>query len=419
MKENQSVPRQLPEKLAGAVSFFTGFTDTAVLVSVGQVAKGICFIYSAPGWHKGEQDIQMGRRKEFLAVLPEIKDSSQYAVLLTDKPDEALADYLSGAGINCPGLTLHQNWQDGDFAEGYCTAAAAYFSAVELRSRSMVIPCSLNLLGVSDGYYNGKNDVIELTRMLELAGYQVLACPGAGSTRQEVAAMTQAEMNLVVHPELGLALAKQLQTEYGIPYLSLPLLPYGVEGSLEWLSAIGQVMWMGERSHQAVREEANAVWRTMCQRVKRWEKNWGSLYFPNGLISAPGLVGGAVASALRTEWCTVGSLMVLQQTGRANVWKTAEEPSLAFSEAWLGGHLDRLENGLLLASGYEGALAQQRGVSPACCQTIARPVLEEEALRQPFMGLRGAAYWVKNLWQQYMDNCGGRSSTSKKKQYVM
>jgi NAD(P)-dependent dehydrogenase (short-subunit alcohol dehydrogenase family) len=53
MKENQSVPRQLPEKLAGAVSFFTGFTDTAVLVSVGQVAKGICFIYSAPGWHKG------------------------------------------------------------------------------------------------------------------------------------------------------------------------------------------------------------------------------------------------------------------------------------------------------------------------------------------------------------------------------
>ncbi|SHJ64206.1 nitrogenase component 1 [Propionispora hippei] len=419
MKENQIVPRQLPEKLAGAVSFFTGFTDTAVLVSVDQIDRGFCFIHSAPGWYQEVEEAQAGRAEKSFAVLQEIKDSSQFAAFLTDKQGETLADYLSGTGTNCPGLTLQENWRDGDFAEGYCAAAAAYFSAVELRSRSMVIPCSLNLLGVSDGYYNGKNDVNELKRILELAGYQILACPGAGSTWQEISVMTQAEMNLVVHPELGLALAKQLQTEYGIPYLSLPLLPYGVEGSLGWLRAIGQVMWMGERSHQAVGKEANAVWRTMRQQVKRWEKNWGSLYFPSGLISAPGLVGEAVASALRTEWGKVGSLMVLQQTGRANVWKTAEEPSLAFSGAWLAGRLNKLENGFLLASSYEEALAQQRGVSLACCQTIARPVFdEEEAPRQPFMGLRGAAYWVKNLWQQYMDS-GGHSSAGKKKQYVM
>ncbi len=66
-----------------------------------------------------------------------------------------------------------------------------------------------------------------------------------------------ASLNIVVRDELGLSLAKQMEQDFGTPYMSCGF-PYGTDGTVAWLSEIIEKLGAGEltrASHEAAKLE--------------------------------------------------------------------------------------------------------------------------------------------------------------------
>ena len=137
----------------------------------------------------------------------------------------------------------------GDFAEGYEIALLRVIAEVKKNAEAKrdladvseansknadeakvsenlnfeTIDCkpSVNLLGLSPTYFRGEEDIKEIRRILEMAGYRINAIPGGGSAWSEIMRLPQADLNLVLRDELALKAAKELQAEFGTPYLSV------------------------------------------------------------------------------------------------------------------------------------------------------------------------------------------------------
>lgn len=410
--------------LTGATAFFAGIPDAAI------VANGPlwCYFYALRhvekscagvakrffGTQPDNNAVVYGTEECLLEALESIRQSFRPSVLLIENScsvsliGDDIAGIAAQAAMPCPVVCMDTGGLTGGFWEGYRAAAKAYFEAMPLQKCSIVQPHTVNLLGCSVNYYNAANDLRELKRLLELAGYKVLACPGAGSSTEEMAAMSQAELNLVIHAELGLTLAQDLQQQYGIPYLSL-LPPYGLAGSADWLQAIDQALPIGSNRFQ---EEVNRLHHRLRTVTREMQRLWGEPWFERTLIAAPGSVAVGMAKALYSEWISTGSLAVVLHDGALSY------PAPGCIDTILDGqndsqaieaHLVNLAPGLLLASGQEKALLQQQAVTEVVYQNISLPVHDEIILHdRPFMGLRGSCHMVERLWNQYINFCQWR-----------
>lgn len=408
--------------LTGAAAFFAGIPDAAIVVN----GPLWCYFYALRyvekscagvgkrflGTQPDNNAVVYGTEDCLLETLGSLRQSLRPSVLLIENSCSVslIGDDIAGiagqAALPCPVVCMDSGGLTGGFWEGYRAAANAYFGVMPLKKRASVQPRSVNLLGCTPCYYNMENDLREIRRMLALAGYTVLACPGAGSSTAEIAVMTRAELNLVIHAELGLTLAQDLQQQYGIPYLSL-LPPYGTDGSLNWLKAIGQVLPAGGNGRQAIEREADTLRSRLRAATRDFQLLWGEPWFERALVAAPGSVAFGLARALRSEWIDTGSLAVVLHNGEAvypvpagiDAVLDGQNDSRAIEE-----HLVNLAPGLLLASGQEKALLQQQGVANVICQNISLPVHDEIILHdRPLMGLRGSYHMVERLWNQYMN----------------
>lgn len=410
--------------LTGAAAFFAGIPDAAMVVN----GPLWCYFYALRYLERAcpsmdhrfyctqpdNNAVVYGTEDCLLETLSVIREGSQPSVLLIENScaisliGDDIAGIANEAKLSCPVVCLDSGGLKGSFSAGYQAGAKAYFTKMPLKPRGEVRPHTVNLLGCTLGYYNAASDIEEIKRLLALAGYQVLACPGAGSSTEEIAAMTKAELNIVIHEELGGSIAQYLQKEYGMPYLSL-LPPYGMEGSMNWLKTIGKLMWMGDSSLAAAQQEADELRKRIDGPVLDMQRTWGDLWFENTLIAAPSSIALGIAAALRLEWVDSGALTVVLQNGVlsypvADCIDTVlhrQGDSLAIE-----GQLAGLTGGLLLGSSNEKAFLQQKAVSNVLCQNIALPVYDEIILSsRPFMGIRGACHMTERLWNQYISLC--------------
>lgn len=410
--------------LTGAAAFFAGIFDAAI------VANGPlwCYFYALKHLEKtcpslskrfycsqtDNNSVVFGTEEYLLGILSYVKKNTAPKVLLIENSCSVglIGDDIVGlaqkADMPCPVVCLDSGGLTGGFWEGYRAAAMAYFAAMPLKKRSRIEPNTVNLLGCTTGYYNAVNDIQELKRLLALVGISVLACPGAGSSVDEIATMTQAELNIVVHDELGHDIARYLKKQYGMPYISL-LPPYGLEGSLKWLKSLGEVMWLGDGSLQIAQNEANNRKQWLRDATFDMQRIWGDPWFSKTLIAAPSSIALGIAGALRSEWVDTGLLTVA-------VNNCIEKcPSYEGIDDIIGQYNDgqavemqltTLSGGLLLGSSNEKALLQRQNITDVVCQNIALPVYDEVLLSdQPFMGLRGACYMAERLRNQYIAVC--------------
>jgi len=409
--------------LTGAAAFFAGIPDAAI------VANGPlwCYFYARKYLEKSSPSIGQrffctqpdnnavvyGTEECLLELLQSVGQSSSPSVLLIENScavsliGDDIAGIAAEANMPCPVVCIDSGGLIGGFWEGYRAAAKAYFDIMPLNPRRMVKPRTVNLLGCTVGYYNAGSDLKELKRMLTLAGYEILAVPGAGSSTTEIATMAQAEVNLVIHEELGGNLAQYLQQQYGIPYLAL-LPPYGIEGSLHWLKTLGQTMWMDEQSLQGIQGEANTLSKKLRTNIRDIERLWGDLQFERTLVAAPSSVALGLSQALRLEWADTGSLTVVLHDGipSCSIPDGMDIVDGQKDSMQIEGLLTNLAAGLLLGSSHEKAILQQRAVPNVICQNIALPVCDEVILSdRPFMGLRGACHMNERLWNRYISFC--------------
>lgn len=412
--------------LTGASTFFAGIPDAAIVdngplwcyLYVRRNLENFCptienrFYCSQPD----NDAVVYGTEDCLLEILQFIKEKSQPEVLLIENncSISLIGDDLAGiarqAGLPFPVICLDCGSLLGGFWEGYRAAVRSYFSLLKLEEPRVVQPKTVNLLGCTPGYYNSPADLQELKRMLALVGCQVLACPGAGSSVAEIAAMGRAELNIVVHRELGLELAQILEKEYGMSYLAPPLPPYGIKGSLAWLQEIGKAIDLDQQGWQKIREEADCLERQIHLATSKMQRIWGELWLEKTVIAAPSSVALGMAKILRYEWVDTGELTVFFHDDNS-IYLVSEGNDKLLTvpnddPRKLEKELAQLSGGLLLGSSSEKALLQRLGVTKAVCQNIARPVYDEVILTEkPLMGLQGTCQMTEQLWNQYINFC--------------
>ncbi len=87
----------------------------------------------------------------------------------------------------------------------------------------------VNLLGLSIWHRYAQGDREELTRLLELCGVEVNCALLSGCSVEELLNITDADLNLVIHSDMGLDTARYLQEEYGMPYYECAGPPVGFD----------------------------------------------------------------------------------------------------------------------------------------------------------------------------------------------
>ena len=342
-----------------------------------------------------------------------------------------IAGIAAKAELPCPVYAADCGGIAGDFAEGYEIAllrvieevkkcakgkrdlagfseanpenAAEEKVSTDISPETVDAKPSVNLLGLSPTYFRGEEDIKEIRRILETAGYHINAIPGGGSTWDEIMELPQADYNLVLRDELALKAAKILETEFDIPYLSTGM-PYGIDGTLRWLEMIHAVL--PATNLEAVRQEAETVNSRLQFRSSNMQSLWGPLWFDNILIAAPPSEAAGIAEAVRGEWADTGNLVIhftqdtpLRPRAANKICVTGKDDGAMKEtfENWTGG--------LVMGSSLEASRLIRLKKPFVNCNIVLPTYHEIIATDSPLCGIRGATYLFERIWNAKLNGC--------------
>lgn len=404
--------------LAGAAAFFAGIPEAIVVIN-GQLW---CYFYAKR--HIEQQSagerilcsqvdgtaIIYGTEEQLMKTLAHIQTSlrPEMIAIINSCAVSLIGDDTAGIAaqiaLDCPVVCVDSSGLSGGFAEGYREAAKAYFNHIPITEPEKTKRHTINLIGGTLGYYNAAADFDELQRMLTLSGCNLIAAPGAGSSVQEIACLRQAELNVVLHHELGGQVAQNLYEQYGIPYVTL-LPPFGLQGTLAWSETIVGALSSKPESWDLLQQEISGLEGEIHRSLLDVQRLWGNLWFDQIVVAAPESVALAVAKAARHELADTRRLAVIIQGNSS--WQTpiAGIDTLISSNSTcqVQAELACLQGGLLLGSSNETSIVQQLGIKKVVRQNIALPVLDEVMMSpSPLMGIKGMRCLTERLWNQYI-----------------
>lgn len=358
-----------------------------------------------------------GTEKDLLAGLDFVKANftPERIFILNNCSVSLVGDDIAGiaakAELPCPVYAADCGGIAGDFAEGYEIALLRLIKEVKnhtsanagVSSKNSATKPSVNLLGLSPTYFRGEEDIKEICRILETAGYRINAIPGGGSAWDEIMELPQADLNLVLRDELALKAAKELQAEYGMPYLSVGM-PYGIQGTLAWLEKINTVL--PATNLKTVRQEAETVNARLQFRSSNMQSLWGSLWFDNILIAAPPSEAAGIAEAVRGEWADTGNLVIhftedtpLRPKAANKICVTGKDDAAMKEtfENWTGG--------LVIGSSLETSRFVRLKKPFVNCNIVLPSYHEIIATDSPLCGIRGASYLFERIWNAKLNSC--------------
>ena len=358
-----------------------------------------------------------GTEKDLLAGLDFVKANftPERIFILNNCSVSLVGDDIAGiaakAELPCPVYAADCGGIAGDFAEGYEIALLRLIKEVKnhtsanagVSSKNSATKPSVNLLGLSPTYFRGEEDIKEICRILETAGYRINAIPGGGSAWDEIMELPQADLNLVLRDELALKAAKELESEFGTPYLSAGM-PYGIQGTLAWLEKINTVL--PATNLKTVRQEAETVNARLQFRSSNMQSLWGPLWFDNILIAAPPSEAAGIAEAVRGEWADTGNLVIhftedtpLRPKAANKICVTGKDDAAMKEtfENWTGG--------LVIGSSLETSRFVRLKKPFVNCNIVLPSYHEIIATDLPLCGMRGAAYLFERIWNAKLNSC--------------
>ena len=354
-----------------------------------------------------------GTEKDLLAGLDFVKANftPERVFLLNNCSVSLVGDDIAGiaakAELPFPVYAADCGGIAGDFAEGYEIALLRAIEEVKknAKAKSDLASPSVNVLGLSPTYFRGEEDIKEIRRILETAGYHINAIPGGGSAWSEIMRLPQADLNLVLRDELALKAAKELQAEFGTPYLSVGM-PYGIAGTLRWLENLNAVL--PAKNLEAVRLEAETVNARLQFRSSNMQSLWGPLWFDNILIAAPPSEATGIAEAVRGEWADTGNLVIHFTQDTALRPQAATKICIAGKDdAAMKETFENWSGGLVMGSSLEASRLVRLKKPFVNCNIVLPAYHEIIATDSPLCGIRGAAYLFERIWNAklsgYMD----------------
>ena len=378
-----------------------------------------------------------GTEKDLLAGLDFVKANftPERVFLLNNCSVSLVGDDIAGiaakAELPCPVYAADCGGIAGDFAEGYEIALLRVIAEVKKNAEAKrdladvseansknadeakvsenlnleTIDCkpSVNLLGLSPTYFRGEEDIKEIRRILEMAGYHINAIPGGGSAWSEIMRLPQADLNLVLRDELALKAAKELQAEFGTPYLSVGM-PYGIQGTLRWLDTINAVL--PAKNREAIRQEAETVNARLQFRSSNMQSLWGPLWFDNILIAAPPSEAAGIAEAVRGEWADTGNLVIHFTQDTALRPQAATKICIAGKDdTAMKETFENWSGGLVMGSSLEASRLVRLKKPFVNCNIVLPAYHEIIATDSPLCGIRGAAYLFERIWNAKLSGC--------------
>ena len=354
--------------LTGAAAFFAGLSGCAVVVN----GPLWCYLFTQRHIEQTQSDISHRMKctqldndaivfgaEEYLreALQAHIDHPPALLAVISGSSASLIGDDVGAiaraAGVTCPVVAIDSGGLIGSFADGWRHASCA---ALEVLLRETAAPArhGVNLIGMTASYYNGENDARELVRLLTGAGYAVRHVFGCDMSPEDIDALAQAALNIVVHDELGLAAAKYIEQRCGTPYIA-PLPPYGRAGTRRWLEEIFAAL---PPAHgEAAMAEIEEAERRDFLRINDLKNTWGELRFDTALIRAPRSAAWGLAEALRTKWADVRHLAVAAQVRDAAAVQIADERLTETDTVRAQELLAAMEHGLLMASSSESVLS--------------------------------------------------------------
>ena len=210
--------------------------------------------------------------------------NSPGAALIGDNLLELAREKLGGSRV----VMLESSGYSTSFEAGYEAAALALLQQVgapmwESSPARRERPPRVNLLGLSiwQRYFEG--DLKELRRCFALCGIEVNAALCANSSLDELRRLPEADLNVVLYPEMGMDAARYMQETCATPYYVCPTLPIGFAAVERIFTEIGAALGVKADALLLESEKARALaWYKINGIHQSFGKPKGVKFFVSG-----------------------------------------------------------------------------------------------------------------------------------------
>ena len=200
-----------------------------------------------------DEDVIFGGEERLGTALEElyIRCAPQLIVILTSDAPEIIGDDVNDVAmtakkrVNCQLVTVEAGNLNGDHIDGFRATLEALVDQVMVPQEE--IGNSVNLVGIAGDEVPSHFDVLELKGLLASIGIRTNAVLLTDTSLDEIERAPAAALNIVVNEELGLFPAQLMEEKFDIPY-RLAGIPYGINGTSEWLMEIASVFSLEEEA---------------------------------------------------------------------------------------------------------------------------------------------------------------------------
>ncbi len=214
--------------------------------------------------------------------------NSPGAALIGDNLLEISREILGNKRV----VMLESSGYSNGFEKGYSDACLEMFRQVGLPiweqygAEKLLSPKKkVNLLGFSLWQRYIEGDLEELRRLFGLLGIEVGAVPCAGCSFDELKDLPQADLNVVVYPEMGLEATRFLEEKLGMPYYICGSLPVGFDATEKMFKDICSLLGLGDLS-EAFKEDCERAralaWYKIREISQAYGKPRGVRFFVEG-----------------------------------------------------------------------------------------------------------------------------------------
>ena len=226
-----------------------------------------------PCTYLDSKDYVYGSKDKLQSFMDFIKDSNSVELIcIVNSPGAALigddiGNIVRDCGCGAEIITAESPGYSENICSGYEKGSLKLIEKIAPAEKKQTLPKSVNILGLSVFHKNFKGDKEELARLLALCGITVGCFLCADCTAEEIKNLSQAELNIVIHPEYGSTAAQHLKKKYGTPYYICSGAPVGFEASENFISDVCSLLGADCSAFTEESEKARALAYVHVSRV--------------------------------------------------------------------------------------------------------------------------------------------------------
>ncbi|MBU1360296.1 MAG: ferredoxin:protochlorophyllide reductase (ATP-dependent) subunit B [Gammaproteobacteria bacterium] len=244
---------------------------------------------------------------------------------------------------------------------------------------------SCNILGPTALGFRHRDDVAEITRLLESLGIEVRVVAPLGATPDDLSRLGEADFNVVLYPEIASIAAAWLQRQFGQP--STKTIPIGAGATREFVAEVAALAGIDDASALAADATSRSLW---------YSRSVDATYLTGKRVFIFGDATHAVAAARvasRELGFTVVGLGTYSREFARDLREAAAlygvEPLISDDYLEIEARIAEAQPELVLGTQMERHIAKRLGIP---CAVISAPVHVQDypARYSPQMGFEGA-----------------------------